>query len=105
MTRTKVTAQARKLPPPEANAAFVGIASADCKAGVRSNNKRGLSVHGAPQMQFRLVLLCVTIASYGTQAILAETAQTRMEGAICCLARWRAAGWKNLPEERDSTCY
>ena len=51
----------------------------------------------ALQMQLRLVLLCVTIASYGTQAILAETARTRMEGAICCLARWRAAGWKNLP--------
>ena len=53
--------------------------------------------HGALQMQLRLVLLCVTIASYGTQAILAETARTRMEGAICCLARRRAAGWKNLP--------
>src|SRR6266849_1315126 len=53
--------------------------------------------HDALQMQLRLVLLCVTIVSYGTQAILAETARTRMEGAIRRLARWRAAGWKNLP--------
>ena len=49
------------------------------------------------KMQFRLVLLYVSIVSYGTQAILAETARTHMEGAICRLARWRAAGWKNLP--------
>jgi len=48
-------------------------------------------------IRLRLVLLYATIASYGTQAILAEPARTRMEGAICCLARWRAAGWKNLP--------
>ncbi len=53
--------------------------------------------HDALQMQLRLVLLCVTIVSYGTQAILAETARARMEGAIRRLARWRAAGWKNLP--------
>jgi hypothetical protein len=53
--------------------------------------------HDALQMQLRLVLLCVIIASYGTQAILAETARTLMEWAICCLARRRAAGWKNLP--------
>ncbi len=53
--------------------------------------------HDSLQMQLRLVLLCVTMASYGTQAILAETSRTRMEGAICYLARWRAAGWKNLP--------
>jgi len=31
------------------------------------------------------------------KAILAETARARMEGAIRRLARWRAAGWKNLP--------
>jgi hypothetical protein len=49
------------------------------------------------KMQLRLVLLCVNIVSYGTQTILAETARTRMEGAIRRLARWRAAGWKNLP--------
>ena len=49
------------------------------------------------KMQLRLVLLYVSIVSYGTQAILAETARTRMEGAIRRLARWRAAGWKNLP--------
>jgi hypothetical protein len=51
----------------------------------------------ALQMQLRLVLLCVIRALYSTQAILAETARTRMEWAICCLARRRAAGWKNLP--------
>jgi len=47
-------------------------------------------------MKLRLVLLCVTIVSYGTQAILAETARTHGR-AIRRLARWRAAGWKNLP--------
>src|SRR5438045_8984661 len=53
--------------------------------------------HSAVQLHLRLVLLCVTIVSYGTQAILAETARTRVEGAIRRLTRWRAAGWKNLP--------
>ena len=61
-----------------------------------SNYRYNVS-HDALQMQLRLVLLCVNIVSYGTQAILAETARTRMEGAIRRLARWRAAGWKNLP--------
>ncbi len=45
----------------------------------------------------RVVLLYVNIVSYGTQEILAETARTRLEGAIRRLARWRAAGWENLP--------
>jgi hypothetical protein len=49
------------------------------------------------KIQLRLVLPYVSIVSYGTQAILAETARTRVEGAIRRLARWRAAGWKNLP--------
>ncbi len=53
------------------------------------------------QKQLRLVLLCVNIVSYGTQTILAETARTRMEGAIRRLARWRAASWKNLPLSRS----
>jgi hypothetical protein len=48
------------------------------------------------KIELRLVLLCVNTISYGTQAILAETARTRVEGAVCRLARWRA-GWKNLP--------
>jgi hypothetical protein len=48
-------------------------------------------------MHLRLVLLCVNRISHGTQAILAETARTHMEGAIRRLARWRAPGWKNLP--------
>src|SRR5438046_9349829 len=56
--------------------------------------------HNALQMYLRLVLLCVNIVSHGTQAILAETARTRMEGAIRCVGRWRAAGWKNRSEER-----
>ena len=56
-----------------------------------------VETHDALQMHFSLVLLCVNIVSYGTQAILAETARTRVEGAIRCLARWRAARWKNLP--------
>lgn len=51
----------------------------------------------APQVHLRLVLLCENIVSYGTQEILAESAQTRVEGAIRRLARWRAAGWENLP--------
>jgi hypothetical protein len=65
--------------------------------GSHQRKKKYNLSHDALQMQLRLVLLCVTIVSYGTQAILAETARTRMEGAICRLARWRAAGWKNLP--------
>ena len=48
-------------------------------------------------MQLRLVLLYVNIVAYGTEEILAETARTRVEGAIRRLARWRAAGWENLP--------
>jgi hypothetical protein len=49
------------------------------------------------KMDLRLVLLYANIVSHGTEAILAETARTLMEGAIRHLARWPAAGWKDLP--------
>lgn len=50
--------------------------------------------HDAPA---NAVAFGATMCNYSFVWFLAETARTRMEGAICCLARWRAAGWKNLP--------
>src|SRR5690348_11555712 len=48
-------------------------------------------------MYLRLALLCESTPTYGTRAFLAEPSEPRVEGAIRRLARWRAAGRKNLP--------
>jgi len=65
--------------------------------------------HDAPQMQLRLVLLCVTIVSYGTQAILAETARSAhgKERSVVWLAGVRRVGktclCQDLPKLNIST--
>ncbi len=41
-------------------------------------------------MLLRLALLYASIAAYGTQAHLVETARPRVEGALRRLARWRS---------------